>query len=198
MPKHEAKALIALIRISPLATVVTDPAQPDNPIIAVNRSFELLTGYQQSDLFGVNCRILSGEGTDRHKSSQLRVAVEMGTSVCVELLNYRKDGSSFINAVMIAPILNEDGQPSYYVGTQMEVRDGGTDERSGAVSALAKLTPKQRTVLKLMARGMRNRQIAVELGLTEKTIRMHRVALVRRLNLASTMEAVRLAVQAKL
>ncbi|MEG3085360.1 LuxR C-terminal-related transcriptional regulator [Sphingomonas sp. PB2P12] len=198
MPKHEAKALIASIRISPLATVVTDPALPDNPIIAVNRSFELLTGYQQSDLLGVNCRILSGKGTDRHKSSQLGVAVEMGTSVCVELLNYRKDGSSFINAVMIAPILNENGQPGYYVGTQMEVLDGGNDGRSGAVSALAELTPKQRTVLKLMVRGMRSRQIAVELGLTEKTIRMHRVALVRRLNLASTMEAVRLAVQAKL
>jgi PAS domain S-box-containing protein len=198
MTRKEANALIASIKLSPLAAVVTDPSQPDNPIIAINQAFQALTGYGEAELVGVNCRILAGRDTDPKQSKRLSKAVETGTSACVELLNYRKNGSGFLNAVMIAPVLNAAGIPSYFVGTQMEVIEGGLSEHTEALALLARLTPKQRAVLKLMARGMRNKQIAADLGLTEKTIKMHRVALVRRLGLATTMEAVRLAVQAKL
>jgi PAS domain S-box-containing protein len=198
MGRDNPDALIGAIKLAPLAAVVTDPNQPDNPIIAVNHAFEALTGYCEAELIGVNCRILVGGQTDIEKSLRLRKAVETGTSVCLELVNYRKDGSSFLNAVMLAPVLDEDGKAIYFLGTQMAVPDGGTAEPRRAKSSLDVLTPKQLAVLRLMARGMRNRQIAAELGLAEKTIKMHRVALVRRLGVSSTMEAMRLAVQSNL
>jgi len=41
---------------------VTDPRQPDNPIIFVNKAFRDMTGYSDPELLGVNCRFLQGAG----------------------------------------------------------------------------------------------------------------------------------------
>jgi DNA-binding NarL/FixJ family response regulator len=49
------------------------------------------------------------------------------------------------------------------------------DDHDSVVAALArlsKLTPREHLVLELVARGLMNRQIAVELGATEKTIKV--------------------------
>jgi hypothetical protein len=46
-----------------------------------------------------------------------------------------------------------------------------------------------------MARGLRNKQIAAELGINEKTVKMHRAALLTRLGAATSADAVRVAVE---
>jgi PAS domain S-box-containing protein len=194
-------ALIASIQLTAIATVVTDPRQPDNPIIAVNSAFEQLTGHGAGDVVGKNCRLLRGPGTEPEASAKLRQAVLEGKTTMVELLNYRRDGSSFRNAVMIAPIFGEDGAPRLYIGSQMEVplRDGGGAERlRQAQRRLEGLTPRQRQVLQLMARGLLNKQIAFELGISDKTVKMHRAALLSALNARASADAIRLAVEAGL
>ena len=40
--------LLAAMRLSTEPMVISDPHQPDNPIIAVNRAFEQLTQYSES------------------------------------------------------------------------------------------------------------------------------------------------------
>ena len=118
-----------------------------------------------------------------------------------ELLNYRRDGSSFRNAVMIAPILGDDGRPILFIGSQMEVPLQGKDAalRAGAAGLrLQALTPRQRQVLSLMARGLLNKQIAFELGISDKTVKMHRAALLATLAARSSADAIRLAVEAGL
>jgi PAS domain S-box-containing protein len=42
--------------------VITDPNQPDNPIIYANPAFTRMTGYQPEEALGHNCRFLQGEG----------------------------------------------------------------------------------------------------------------------------------------
>jgi FixJ family two-component response regulator len=119
----------------------------------------------------------------------------------VELLNYRRDGSSFLNAVMIAPIFGEDGRPVLYIGSQMEVpprADQGAERHRQARLRLESLTPRQRQVLQLMARGLLNKQIAFELGISDKTVKMHRAALLAALNARASADAIRLAVEAGL
>jgi DNA-binding NarL/FixJ family response regulator len=124
-------------------------------------------------------------------------AVASATPVVAELINYRKDGSTFVNAVMIAPVLDDDGELAYFVGSQMAVDPEQEDlARTAAVARIDRLTPQQQKVLRLMAHGMRNRQIGEELGLTEKTIKMHRGALVKRLGVSTAAEAMRLAIEA--
>ena len=119
------------------------------------------------------------------------------TPAMVELVNYRKDGSRFVNAVMIAPVFDDDGELAFFVGSQMEVdRDQVALARTAAADRVARLTAQQQAVLRLMARGLRNRQIGEELGLAEKTIKMHRSALVKRLGVGTAAEAMRLAIEA--
>jgi PAS domain S-box-containing protein len=117
----DRQELIRSIKLSPIASIVTDPNAPDNPIIAVNEQFERLTGYTEDELVGRNCRILAGPATEGARLANLREAVANATPAVAELLNYRKDGSTFVNAVMIAPVLGDDGKLAYFVGSQMEV-----------------------------------------------------------------------------
>lgn len=195
----DRNALLHSIRLSPIASIVTDPHRDDNPIVAANRAFQCLTGYGEEELLGRNCRILAGPGTEPVRSEALGRAVASATPQLVELTNYRKDGSSFRNAVMIAPVLGDDGDVVFFLGTQMEVDAGASNLVQTVVAQrIACLTPQQQAVLRLMARGLRNRQIGAELGLTEKTIKMHRSALVRRLGVATSGEAMRLAIEAGL
>lgn len=196
MDRH---ALFGSIRLSPIASIVTDPHRTDNPIVATNRAFEQLTGYNEQELLGRNCRILAGPRTEPVHSEALGRAVASATPQIVELTNYRKDSSSFRNAVMVAPVFGDDGDVAFFFGTQMEV-DNRTSSLVQAIAAqrLASLTQQQLAVLRLMARGLRNRQIGAELGLAEKTIKMHRSALVRRLGMTTSGEAMRLAIEAGL
>jgi RNA polymerase sigma factor (sigma-70 family) len=58
---------------------------------------------------------------------------------------------------------------------------------------LAKLTPREREVLSHVVSGKPNRQIAAELGTVEKTIKVHRANLRKKLNVQSLAELVKLA-----
>lgn len=196
---NERSALIRSIHLSPIASIITDPHGNDNPIIAANRQFEKLTGYSEAELIGQNCRILAGEETSAQAIDALRHAVATACPVVVELMNYRKDGSSFINAVMVAPLFSDTGELAYFVGSQMEVdQRRQVSVRAVALRRISDLTPRQKEVLRQMARGLRNRQIAENLNLTEKTIKMHRVTLCKRMGVATTGEAMRLAIEAGL
>ena len=55
--------------------IVTDPRQPDNPIIFANRAFLAMTGYTPEELVGRNCRFLQGPETDRETVAQVRAAI---------------------------------------------------------------------------------------------------------------------------
>lgn len=197
-----AERLIGSIGHSPIATVVTDPNQPDNPIVAVNAAFAALTGYPEGEAVGRNCRFLAGPDTDPLGQAVLRAAIEQGRSALAELLNYRRDGTAFRNAVMIAPVLGPDGRIAFFIGSQMNVTpDEGVSaalRRQRAMELVAALTPRQREVLVEMIRGNRNKQIAVSLGIDEKTVKMHRAGMLRRLGAPTSADAIRIGVEAGL
>ncbi len=194
--------LFASIAFTPVATVITNPRLPDNPIVAVNEPFLALTGYSREEAMGRNCRFLAGPETEQSGSAVLRDAVKAARPVLTELLNYRKDGSSFRNAVMTAPIFGAAGELLYFLGSHMEFTGGGAappvDRRRRAAAQIDGLTPRQRQVLEQMMLGYRNKQIAIRLGISEKTVKMHRAALLAKLGAATSADAVRIAVEAEL
>jgi FixJ family two-component response regulator len=62
-------------------------------------------------------------------------------------------------------------------------------ERIAALQArLARLTPRERKVFALVARGQINKQIAFALGTTERTIKAHRQKVMQKLNAQSLLE----------
>ena len=191
--------LFESIEQTPIATVVTDPKLPDNPIVAVNAAFCALTGYDRDEVLGRNCRFLAGEGTEAEAQQILREAIAAARPVLTELLNYRKDGSSFRNVVMIAPVLDEAGGVGFFLGSQMDVTgepQRPTQRQAHSRTRVGALTRRQRQVLEHMIAGYRNKQIAAVLGIDEKTVKMHRAGLLTKLGAATSADAIRIGVEA--
>jgi PAS domain S-box-containing protein len=198
----EEKELFASIALSPIATVITNPRLTDNPVVATNAAFCALTGYAEVEIVGRNCRFLAGANTEPWLTDRIREAILSRTATLTELLNYRRDGTPFRNAVLIAPIFGADGEVAWFLGSQVDVT--GPDDaplalrRQRAQQLIAILSPRQREVLGEMAGGYRNKQIAWRLSLSEKTVKMHRGLLLAKLGVSSSADAIRIAVEAGL
>ncbi len=61
-------------------------------------------------------------------------------------------------------------------------------ERMAAEARLAQLTPREREVCELLTRGMLNKQIAIDLGMSEATVKLHRARVLEKLGVGSTAE----------
>ena len=65
------------------------------------------------------------------------------------------------------------------------------NEESVARERLARLTPRENDVCRLVARGLLNKQIADELGVSQQTVKIHRARAMRKLQVGSVAELVR-------
>jgi FixJ family two-component response regulator len=88
-----------------------------------------------------------------------------------------------------------------FLGSQMDL--GSPDEAAASRTSQAErlvrgLSPRQRQVLEGMVRGLRNKQIAPELGIDETTVKMHRRSMLTRLGATTTADAIRIGVEAGL
>ena len=101
--------------------VISDNTQKDNPLIYVNKGFELVTGYTREEVIGLNCRFLQADENDQPQLEILRHAIRSGTDCQVILKNYRKDGTLFYNELNISPIRNAEGVVTHFVGVQNDV-----------------------------------------------------------------------------
>lgn len=108
---------------APAGITVTDPTQPDNPIIYANDKFRELTGYSTQEIIGQNCRFLQGPETDSEPVAEMRDAIDAAEDVSVELRNYRADGTEFWNQVAITPLRDDDGSVINYVGFQHDITE---------------------------------------------------------------------------
>lgn len=122
-PPHGAPhdIFFAAVKTTRMPMTVTDPHQPDNPIIFCNEAFTFMTGYTEDEIVGSNCRFLQGPETDREVIGQVRAAIEKRDEVAVEVLNYRKNGSTFWNALFVSPVFDEAGELLYYFGSQLDI-----------------------------------------------------------------------------
>jgi PAS domain S-box-containing protein len=200
MPAGE-RELIESVALSPIAMVVSNPRRPDNPIEVANPAFSDLTGYPESDIVGRNCRFLAGASTEEAATEEIRSAIRAARPTLVDILNYRRDGTPFRNGVMITPLFDAEGRLAWFLGSQVDLGTASgalLTRRSSAAAEVAALPRRQRQVLEMMARGLLNKQIAWELKISEKTVKMHRSLLLERLGAATSAEAIRLAVEAGL
>lgn len=110
----------AAFKATRMPMIVTDPNQADNPIIFCNEAFRKLTGYSDDEVIGRNCRFLQGPETDRDTIALMREGIGAGQDVAVDILNYRKDGSTFWNAVFISPVRDEANKIIYFFASQLD------------------------------------------------------------------------------
>lgn len=153
----------AAVRATRMPMVITDPSQPDNPIVFCNESFQKLSGYERHEIIGQNCRFLQGPETNREDVAKVRAAVDEGRDIGIDLLNYRKDGSTFWNALYLSPVRNEEGEIRFYFASQLDVSD-----RIEAHQAVAE----QKAAVD---RQVEERTAALEAALDAKTVLLHEV-----------------------
>jgi PAS domain S-box-containing protein len=111
----------AAVRQAGLAMVVTDPRRHDNPVVFASAAFLRLTGYSSSEVLGRNCRFMQGPDTDQRSVESLRCAFATRSPATVELVNYRRSGEPFWNALFVSPVFGPDGELLYYFGSQLDV-----------------------------------------------------------------------------
>jgi PAS domain S-box-containing protein len=104
-----------------LSVVISDPSLPDNPMIYVSEEFERQTGYSAEEAVGQNCRFLQGPDTNLHAVEAIRQGLRAETRFTIDILNYRKDGSPFLNRLRIRPIYDMDGGLMFFAGAQNPV-----------------------------------------------------------------------------
>ncbi|MDG4894037.1 histidine kinase dimerization/phosphoacceptor domain -containing protein [Mesorhizobium sp. WSM4976] len=119
----------AAIRATRMSMIITDPRKPDNPIVFANDSFLRLTGYTREEVIGRNCRFLQGPDTDAAAVAEVRAAVADGNDISIDLLNYRKDGSTFWNALYVSPVSNDKGELLFFFASQLDVSDRKRSEQ---------------------------------------------------------------------
>jgi len=101
----------------------TELDKPGPRILWVNPAFTDITGYERTEVLGKTPRILQGADTDESELRRLRRRLEAGERFEGETVNYRKDGTPFVNHWSIAPVHGEDGGIDYWVSVQRDVTE---------------------------------------------------------------------------
>jgi PAS domain S-box-containing protein len=117
----QSDIFFAAVKTTRMPMIVTDPRQPDNPIVFANEAFSFMTGYSEQEILGTNCRFLQGPETDRDVVAQIRAAIARRDEIAVELLNYRKNGSTFWNALFVSPVYDDAGELVYFFSSQLDI-----------------------------------------------------------------------------
>jgi PAS domain S-box-containing protein len=134
----------AAINMTRMPMIVSDPNQQNTPIVFANKAFLDLTGYALDEIIGRNCRFLQGARTDRETVAELREAIAAQQGCSVEILNYKRDGTPFWNALFVGPVFDEHGKLVYFFASQLDVTRRRTSEdavrQSQKMEAIGQLT----------------------------------------------------------
>lgn len=152
--------------------ILTDPNQPDNPIIYVNPAFELITGYCKSEVIGRNCRFLQGNDPQELALQELRSAIQEQRECHVILRNYRKDNVPFWHELYLSPVFDNSGSLTNFIGIQTDIT-----HHLEALEALRKQEEQYRRIVQTATEGIWildkdncttfvNQQMATMLGYT--------------------------------
>ncbi|MFP4099208.1 PAS domain S-box protein [Coleofasciculus sp.] len=115
------RILESAVNASSNGILISDPHQPDNPIIFVNSGFERLIGYSVAEILGRNCRFLQGDDSSQAQLEEVRQAIATQKDCQVTLRNYRKDGSVFWNDLYISPVRDSQGKLTHFLGVQTDI-----------------------------------------------------------------------------
>ena len=110
-----------------ITTLELDTPGPE--IVYVNDGFTRMTGYSREEAIGNTPRMLQGEKTDRAVLEKLRKRLKDGQAFFGHTVNYRKDGSEFINQWDIHPLTNNEGEITHWVSYQHDITERKRSEK---------------------------------------------------------------------
>lgn len=123
MLNEAANIWIRALDAAQVNITIADATHPERPLKYVNRAFCDTTGYTAEEVVGRSCRFLQGPNTSQNTIAQIRQSLDRGEALDVEILNYRRDGSEFWNALSLTPIRDDAGHLTAIVGFQVDVTE---------------------------------------------------------------------------
>jgi PAS domain S-box-containing protein len=127
-----AKASAIALENSSDGVLIVDMRMRGQPVVQVNPAFESITGYPAAEAIGKNCRYLQGSDRLQPEMGEVRTALTEGRAASVTLRNYRRDGAMFRNALRLAPLRDDAGQVTHFIGLIRDVTySGGFDRLTG-------------------------------------------------------------------
>lgn len=98
--------------------LITDPT---GRIIRANAAFSLITGYSEQDALGQTSKFIQGPLTDAQTLASIRMAMTNGMAFSGDILNYRKDGTTFWNDLSISPVFDAQRVLTHFIGIIRDV-----------------------------------------------------------------------------
>eukprot|EP00288_Rhodomonas_lens_P005709 CAMPEP_0177736442 /NCGR_PEP_ID=MMETSP0484_2-20121128/25337_1 /TAXON_ID=354590 /ORGANISM="Rhodomonas lens, Strain RHODO" /LENGTH=733 /DNA_ID=CAMNT_0019250123 /DNA_START=197 /DNA_END=2399 /DNA_ORIENTATION=+ len=92
------------------------------PIVFASDGFLQATGYTREELIGQSPTILHGPETCRDTIAKVWQHLAEGREGHFELVNYRKDGSTFKKELHLSPVRNFEGETAFIFATQCELQ----------------------------------------------------------------------------
>ncbi len=129
--KHSLTLLERAIRSDYDSILITDLEleMPGPRIVYVNDGFIRMTGYSREEVIGKTPRILQGEKTDPKVLEKLKNRLKAGQPFFGHTVNYRKDGSEFVNQWDIHPLTDENGNITHWVSYQHDITERKRSEK---------------------------------------------------------------------
>ncbi|CCH55570.1 Blue-light-activated protein Includes: RecName: Full=Blue-light-activated histidine kinase [Fibrisoma limi BUZ 3] len=118
MSRRQRNGYLKSMRLG-FTLVLTDPAKT---ILWTSNNFLSMTGYIPGEVLGQTPSILQGPDTDARTLRRVRESLQREESVKADLLNYRKDGESYICRVAIDPLYNGEGELTHFLAVECEVK----------------------------------------------------------------------------
>ncbi len=128
------RCFAAALRAIDEGVVLTDAEQR---VVYANPAFLRLSGYELAEILGKNCRFLQGPDTDPATRQSLHDALAEGRVFHGDILNYRRDGTPFWNALNISPVRDAQGHITHFVSVQRDVTLSRRTEQELRLSAQA-------------------------------------------------------------
>lgn len=112
--------IVSTLDVSNTSAVITNPLQPDNPIVYVTKPWEEMCGFKYDDAVGRNPRLTQGERSDPRTIGMMSSALRQQRSCKVMMLNYRGGDESrpFYNMLSISPIVHQGKLQLYLANLQ--------------------------------------------------------------------------------
>jgi PAS domain S-box-containing protein len=120
----EARKLAMIAARTDNAVVLTDST---GRIEWVNAGFTRITGWRLDEVAGrTPGSVLQGPGTDRRTVERIRARIARGEGFTEELLNYGRDGRSYLLAIEVQPMRGDDGVVTGFMAIERDI----TSERA--------------------------------------------------------------------
>jgi DNA-binding NarL/FixJ family response regulator len=159
------------------------------PVIARTQPDIVLLDIRMPNMDGLACL-----GKIRERHPDIKVVILSGTDEPEQIRTALEQGACAFVVKHVDPRDLASALRQAAAGTVFQVLDTGDSGEDNAAKA-AGITESELRVLRSLAQGMSNKQIAGKLFITEQTVKFHLTNIYRKLNVSNRTEATRYAYQ---